>query len=94
MEIQIPKSRDLVTIGGYVNLDEAYSQGYLTGERNISVAFRGEKSAKYYVDKFAAGVSKDGTTSQIGSDVQMAESRILQNSCSSTTTPMSRRGLM
>ena len=76
--IQIPKSRDLVTIGGYVNLDEAYSQGYLTGERNISVAFRGEKSAKYYVDKFAAGVSKDGTTSQI--KVQYADGRVQNTS--------------
>jgi hypothetical protein len=76
--IQIPKSRDLVTIGGYVNLDEVYSQGYLTGERNISVAFRGEKSAKYYVDKFAAGVSKDGTTSQI--KVQYADGRVQNTS--------------
>jgi protein involved in polysaccharide export with SLBB domain len=71
--IQVPKSKDLVTIGGYVNLDEAYGQGYLTGERTISVAFRGEKSAKYYVDKFAAGVSKDGSMSEI--KVQFADGR-------------------
>jgi hypothetical protein len=72
--IQIPKSRDLVTIGGYVNLDEAYGQGYLTGERTISVAFRGEKSAKYYVDRFAAGVSKDGAMDEI--KVQFADGRV------------------
>jgi protein involved in polysaccharide export with SLBB domain len=72
--IQIPKSRDLVTIGGYVNLDEAYSQGYLTGERTISVAYRGKKSAKKYVDKFAAGVSVDGTMSEL--KVQYADGRV------------------
>lgn len=71
--LQIPKSRDLVTIGGYVNLDEAYGQGYLTGERTISVAFRGPKSAKYYVDQFAAGVSKDGAMKEI--KVQFADGR-------------------
>ena len=63
--IEVPKSRDLVTIGGLVNLDEAYSEGFLTGEKRISVAFRGEKSAKYYIDNFAAGISKNGSLKQI-----------------------------
>ena len=63
--IEIPKSRDLVTIGGLVNLDEAYSESFLTGERKISVAFRGEKNAKYYVDNFAAGVSEGGSPTEI-----------------------------
>ncbi len=72
--IQIPKSRDLVTIGGYVNLDEAYSQGYLTGERTISVAYRGKRSAKHYVDNFAAGVSADGTMREL--KVQYADGRV------------------
>lgn len=72
--IQVPKTRDLVTIGGYINLNEAYAQGYLTGERTISVAFRGAKSAKYYVDRFAAGVSKDGTMNELR--VQYADGRV------------------
>ena len=76
--IQIPRSRDLVTIGGYVNLDEAYAQGYLTGERTISVAFRGEKSAKYYIDKFAAGINKDGSAMDI--KVQYADGRVEKTS--------------
>lgn len=76
--IQIPKSRDLVTIGGYVNLDEAYAQGFLTGERTISVAFRGEKSARYYVDKFAAGINKDGSAMDIR--VQYADGRVEKTS--------------
>ena len=63
--IDIPKSRELVTIGGLVNLDESYSSDFLDGERKISVAFRGEKSAKYYIDNFAAGVSHDGSAAEI-----------------------------
>jgi len=63
--IDVPKHRDLVTIEGHVNLEEAYAHGFLTGQNKISVAFRGEKSAKYYVDNFAAGVSKTGSPEDI-----------------------------
>ncbi|MEP6796409.1 MAG: SLBB domain-containing protein [Saprospiraceae bacterium] len=63
--LEIPKTRDLVTIGGLVNLNEAYSEGFLTGEKRISVAFRGEKSAKYYINHFAAGVNKKGSVKEI-----------------------------
>lgn len=63
--IDVPKHRDLVTIEGHVNLEEAYSKGFLTGQNKISVAFRGEKNAKYYVDNFAAGVSKTGSPEDI-----------------------------
>ena len=72
--IEIPKSRDLVTIGGFVNLDDAYSEGFLKGENSISVAFRGEKNAKYYIDNFAAGVSDEGDPSEI--KVQFADGRV------------------
>ncbi|HJW28072.1 MAG TPA: SLBB domain-containing protein, partial [Saprospiraceae bacterium] len=63
--IRIPKSKDLVTIEGFVNLDKAYSPKFLLGQRSISVAFRGVRSAKYYIDKFAAGVSSQGTPARI-----------------------------
>jgi len=72
--IQIPKSRDLVTIEGYINLDKAYSPTYLQGVGSISVAFRGQKSAKYYIDNFAAGISEQGTASKIR--VQYADGRV------------------
>lgn len=72
--INVPKNRDLVTIGGFVNLDEQYSQGFLRGENSISVAFRGERSAKYYVDNFAAGVSDEGAPSEI--KVQFADGHV------------------
>jgi hypothetical protein len=63
-----------VTIEGFVNLDEAYSPNYLQGEGSISVAFRGEKSAKYYIDNFAAGISEQGAASKIR--VQYADGRM------------------
>lgn len=72
--LQIPKSHDLVTIEGFVNLDEAYSPTFLEGQGSISVAFRGEKSAKYYIDNFAAGISDQGTASKI--KVQYADGRV------------------
>ncbi len=69
----VPKSRDLVTIGGYVNLGDVYASGILKGRNSITVAFRGEKNAKHYIDKFAAGVSKDGSLNEI--KVQFADGR-------------------
>lgn len=72
--IEIPKNRDLITIGGNVNLDDAYSEGFLRGGNSISVAFRGERSAKYYIDNFAAGISEAGAPSEI--KVQFANGRV------------------
>lgn len=63
--LSIPKSRDLVTIGGHVNLNETYSEGFLRGTNSVSVAFRGERSAKYYIDNFAGGISDTGAPSEI-----------------------------
>ena len=72
--LSIPKSRELVTIGGNVNLDEEYSDGFLKGEKSISVAFRGERSAKYYVDNFAGGISDSGSPAEI--KVQYADGHV------------------
>ncbi|MEO5905430.1 MAG: SLBB domain-containing protein [Saprospiraceae bacterium] len=72
--ITIPKNRDLVTIGGNVNLDDAYSEGFLRNENSISVAFRGNKSAKYYIDNFAAGISEKGAPTEV--KVQFADGRV------------------
>jgi hypothetical protein len=40
----------------------------------VSVAFRGPKNAKYYIDEFAAGVSDRGAKSRIR--VQYADGRV------------------
>ncbi len=76
--LQIPKSRALVTIEGNVNLDDAYSTGYLNGGNSISVAYRGPKTARYYVNNFAAGVSETGTMNKL--KVQYADGRVQKTS--------------
>jgi protein involved in polysaccharide export with SLBB domain len=57
--IEIPKSKDYVTIIGATKAYEEY-QEKLIASGKVNVAFIGVKSAYYYVDKYAAGVNKDG----------------------------------
>lgn len=57
--IEIPKINEIVSIQGAVNFNESYTDKILnTGK--ISLAFQGRKSAKWYINNFAAGVSKQG----------------------------------
>jgi protein involved in polysaccharide export with SLBB domain len=57
--IEIPKSKDYVTIIGATKAYEEYQDKILASGK-INVAFIGVKSAYYYVDKYAAGVNKEG----------------------------------
>jgi protein involved in polysaccharide export with SLBB domain len=57
--IEIPKSKDYVTIIGATNAYEAYEEKIAASGR-INVTFMGSKSAYYYVERYAAGVNKDG----------------------------------
>ena len=57
--IEIPKNKDLVAIRGQTKAKEIYPDKILrTGK--INVAYHKGKSAKWYVDKYAAGIGKDG----------------------------------
>jgi protein involved in polysaccharide export with SLBB domain len=57
--IDIPKAKDIVTLQGATNAFDLYSDKILSMGK-INIAFEGEKSAWYYVNKYGAGVSKDG----------------------------------
>lgn len=57
--IEIPKINEIVSIQGAVNFNESYTDKILTTGK-ISLAFQGRRSAKWYIDNFAAGVSKKG----------------------------------
>jgi protein involved in polysaccharide export with SLBB domain len=57
--IDIPKTKDIVTLQGATNASDLYPDKILSFGK-INIAFEGEKSAWYYVDKYGAGVSKDG----------------------------------
>lgn len=58
--ITIPKQPDLVTISGAVNLRDLYAEEYLLAGNKVNVTFEKGKSAKYYVDNYAAGLAEDG----------------------------------
>jgi protein involved in polysaccharide export with SLBB domain len=57
--IEIPKTKDIVTIRGATQSTDLYPEKILAGGK-INVAFDGNRSVLYYVDKYAAGVGKDG----------------------------------
>ncbi len=57
--IEIPKTKDIVTIRGATQSSDLYPEKILAGGK-INVAFDGNHSVLYYVDKYAAGVGKDG----------------------------------
>ncbi|RLD20057.1 MAG: hypothetical protein DRI69_07055 [Bacteroidetes bacterium] len=58
--ISIPKQPDLVTITGAVNLRDLYTEEYLLAGNKVNVAYEKGKSAKYYIDNYAAGLAEDG----------------------------------
>ncbi len=57
--IDIPKNKDIVTIRGATKMVDLYPDKILAAGK-INVAFEGNNSAWYYVDKYAAGVGKEG----------------------------------
>ncbi len=57
--INIPKTNDLVTIIGFTNLKELYPEKIFS-EGKVNVPFQKGKTAKFYIDKYGGGVSKDG----------------------------------
>lgn len=63
--LYVPKQKDLVRIAGATNAGDLYPDKLLAGNNAINVAFERGKSAKYYIDHYAAGVSKSGDLDKI-----------------------------
>ena len=57
--IDIPKTKDIVSIKGATRASDLYLSKILANG-TVNIAFDGERSAWYYIDKYAAGVNKDG----------------------------------
>lgn len=57
--IDVPKTKDIVSIKGATQAFDLY-QGKILTNGVVNIAFDGVRSAWYYVDKYAAGVNKDG----------------------------------
>jgi len=63
-EIMIPKTSNIVSITGATKASEIYPER-ITAQGKIQVPYRGGKSAKYYLDTYAGGLSKDGSYNKI-----------------------------
>ena len=59
--IVVPKQQNLVRITGHTNARELYPEKVLNDKKGIAVPYHPGKNAKFYIDKFAAGVSTDGS---------------------------------
>lgn len=62
--IMIPKTKDLVTIEGATKARELYPDQMIDGS-SIQTAYQGTKSAKWYIDNYAAGVGENGSKKSI-----------------------------
>jgi len=63
-DIFIPKISNIVTITGATKAFELYPEK-IVGQNKIQVPYRKGKSAKYYIDEYAGGLSKDASSSKI-----------------------------
>ncbi len=61
----VPKQKDLVRIAGATNAKDLYPDKMLLNNNTISVAYHDGKTAKYYIDHYAAGVSPNGDAKKI-----------------------------
>lgn len=72
--IYIPKQKDLVRIAGATNAQDLYPEKMLSNNNTISVAYQDGKSAKFYIDHYAAGISNSGDADKV--TVEHANGRI------------------
>jgi protein involved in polysaccharide export with SLBB domain len=63
-EINIPKLNNIVSITGATKAFELYPEK-ITTQGKIQVPFRSGKSAKYYIDEYAGGLSKQAASNKI-----------------------------
>lgn len=70
----IPKQKDLVRIAGATNVKDLYPEKLLSSNNAISVAYQEGKSAKFYIDHYAAGISKSGDPQKV--TVEHANGRV------------------
>ncbi|MBK9736168.1 MAG: SLBB domain-containing protein [Saprospiraceae bacterium] len=63
-EINVPKLSNLVSITGATKASEIYPEKILL-QSKIQTPYIKGKSAKYYIDEYAGGLSKDAATSKI-----------------------------
>ena len=62
--VTIPKNKDLVTLRGAIRATEIYAEDVVAGGK-VTVPFHAGKRAKFYVNEYAAGFSKDAKKSRL-----------------------------
>ena len=63
-DIHIPKISNIVTITGATKASELYPEKIIS-QNKIQIPYQKGKSAKYYIDAYAGGISKDGSSRKI-----------------------------
>lgn len=63
-EIMIPKMSNIVSITGATKASELYPDR-ITAQGKIQIPYRAGKTAKYYLDTYAGGLSKEGSYGKI-----------------------------
>ncbi|MBP8097502.1 MAG: SLBB domain-containing protein [Saprospiraceae bacterium] len=63
--LTIPKIIDYVRVEGATDVAELYPEKVIGANNRINIAFEPNRNAKYYVDRYAAGVSRDGSRNRI-----------------------------
>ena len=64
-DIFIPKQKDLVSISGATNAADLYPNKLIASNNTINVAYYERKNAIFYIDKYAAGLSKNADRNKI-----------------------------
>ncbi len=72
--ISIPKQRDLVRIAGETNISNLYPDKMFASDNSIAVAYHNSKRARFYINKYAAGVNEQGDLKKI--TVEHANGRV------------------
>ncbi|MEP7322794.1 MAG: SLBB domain-containing protein [Saprospiraceae bacterium] len=63
--LTIPKLIDYVRVEGATDAVELYPEKVIGANNRINIAYEPNRNAKHYVDKYAAGVSKEGSRGRI-----------------------------
>lgn len=63
--IRIPKQKDLVQIAGETNVLDLYPDKMISSNKSVAVAYHKGRRAKFYIDRYAAGVNERGDRRKI-----------------------------
>lgn len=63
--LNIPAIKDFVSLSGAIKTPEVYREDLISGDNKVTVIFDGEKSARYYIQKFAGGFANNSDRAKV-----------------------------